>query len=164
MIEGGHKLIDHITNVLFVNEYRRLHKTTDALIDQNQEVHRVHLDGFTHAGEGFNREGLCGALQRQTLHISLWGKMDAFLADRAKVEKDKKDIQQLLFKLLEHAFQPQHLRDAIPDCIVDCLPDSIRQLQRCGNPESGLNHPRDFRQFAKTMPKIELYSAARLIY
>ena len=164
MMTNGHTFIDHICKVLFTAETKRLAKTISDLIDKNQALYFVYLHGFTHAGEGFNREGLTGALQRKTLHIKLWDEMNLFLADRKHIENDKKDIQQLLFKLLDPCFSSQDIRDSIPDCVLDTLPSYIRDLQRARNPTFFLNHERDFRQYNKTLPKLEFYSAARLLY
>ena len=159
----AHSIISNIIQVLFSAEERRFQKEIDRLHDQNLEVSRANLDGFMFQGRFYRHSNsAAGTGHRRTLHLDLWPNMQAHLRDREKVELDKQQIKQVLFRLIDPCSCLQHIRDAIPDCIADTLPESIRSLDRMGNPD--FKTLRDLRQYNQTLPKIEFYSAARLLY
>jgi hypothetical protein len=159
------KYIDAIKNALFVAEDRRYEKQITDLHRSNQECMGQSLDGFMYEGTFYKpATSPFGKGIRRTLHLSLWDNMMAVLKDRKIVETDKQLIGQMLFKLLDPCFSHQDIRDAIPECIIDVCGQEITSLSRCRNPGFFLNHPRDFRQYDEILPKIEFYSAARLIY
>lgn len=164
MLQNTHALIDHICRTLLAAETRRLRKVIDKLIDENQQAYDSKLDGFSYAGEWYNREGLRGMLIRKPLHISLWPKIDKYTADRGVIQDDEREIRQIFAKLYDPCFNYQDLRCATPNCIADTLPENIKSLERYRDPTFFLNHERDFKQYEKALLKIELYSAARLLY
>lgn len=162
-MQNSHQWITAILDTLFGAEARRLQKSVDALHDQNQEACRESLDGFMFQGKFYRHSAsAAGGGKRKTLHLSLWPAMQAHLADEAQVELDKQKIRQVLFRLIEPCHCLQHVRDAIPDCIADTLPPEISSLDRMGGPN--FQTLRDLRQYNAVLPRIEFYSAARLLY
>lgn len=166
---NSNSYIKTITDALFAPELRRFAKAEDALSDANQEVTGLALDGFTYQGV-FYRHSRSSTTSgtavhaRRALHLSLWPRMDAHLADKKSVEEDRAAIRQMLFRLLEPCFCDADIRDAVPECVVDALPDHITSLQRARSVDFFLRHPRDYRQYERVLPILQLYSAARLIY
>jgi hypothetical protein len=157
------KLIQHILDQLFAAEQRRLQRKIDELHKSNQELHREKLDGFLYMGVPyFPADALAGSRAKKTLHLRLWPDMDEHLADKQKVELDRNLIHQVLFRAIEPCHCIEHVRDAIPDCIADTLPEPLASMERRGGPNWYTE--RDLKQWNKAMPLVELYSATRLIY
>lgn len=126
-------------------------------------------DGFIYMGEGYVPKGTPnGKRTLLPLHLDLWDEASSHIQDRKVIENDGAQIQMLLFKLLEPCGYTGHLaqdvRDAIPECIIDVMHPDIRALRRTREPVSLLNHPRDWEFFNEVHPRIEFYSAARLLY
>lgn len=164
-MHNSHKYITYILSELFKAETRRLEKSTDRILESHQEITHQRLDGFMYQGKFYRHSNAAvGGGKRVSLHLDLWSKMEQHLADEKQVSLDHASIHQILFKLIEPCFCLQDIRDAIPDCIIDILPQEIRSLERRRNPEFFLNHERDFKHYAKVLPRIEFYSAARLLY
>lgn len=159
-----HVIIDRIIDVLFVAEHRRLAKFITAMVDMNQEAHGRLLDGFHYEGIHYRREGLKGALTKAVLHPSLEPQMDAHLLDRATVKNDEQQIRQTLFKLLDPCRSEQDIRDTLPNCLTDTLGDTARLARRNEPAFTIRDDARALRQYHKVLPRIELYSAARLLY
>lgn len=165
-----HSYIKAAMDNLFKAEYRRLDKSITKIHEANQERKRLRLDGFMYMGVFYKPEATpLGPGQRLTLHLDLWPQMDEHLADVKTVEYDRKCIHQLLFKVLEpcgyiggNVFQ--NMRDVIPDCILDTFAEEIRSLHRIGSPTATIHHVRDLRQLSALIPKMEFYSASRMLY
>lgn len=162
-MQNSHQWITIILDTLFTAEGRRLQKNIDQLHESNQELSKKHAEGFIFQGT-FYRHSLsaAGAGTYSTLHLKLWPDMQVHLRDQEQVELDKQKIRQVLFRLIEPCHCLQHVRDAIPDCIVDTLPAEVSALDRMGGPN--FQTLRDLRQYNLVLPKIEFYSAARLLY
>lgn len=162
---NSHQLIKPMMATLFKAEERRLQLVIDGLHKQNLEASGIQADGFMYEGRFYMPTGAKhGSGLRPTLHLSLWPSMMEHMRDTVNVLADKQLIQQTLFKLYDHCINNQDIRCATPDSIVDTLPADIQTLDRCRQPSFFLNHPRDFRQLEKALPKIDFYSACRLVY
>lgn len=159
-----HKVIDHIINVLFAAERRRLTRAIDDLCKSNQEAYGEKLDGFHYQGRFYRPEGLMGQLKRKVLHLSLFDRMDLHLADEAAVKADEQFIRQTLFQLLDPCKTPQDMRDALPNCLADALGEHSRLPRMNEEAFTIRDNPRAMKQYNKIRPKLDLYSAARLLY
>lgn len=165
MIDQGHKLIDWIIHILFSAEERRLSKIIEETVRMNQEAYGKSYDSFHYQGEFFRPENLRGQLTRTVLHPSLNARMDSYFVDRGTVQTDKQQLRQVFFKLLDPCKTGQDIRDVFPDCLTDTLPDWAKNLPRFNEPAFTINgDARAQRQYQKALPKIEFYSAARLLY
>jgi len=83
----------------------------------------------------------------------------------AKVDLEKQLIKQSLSHLLIPCRSEQDIRDALPDCLSALMPRSIQALPRTNEEAWTIrNDERALRQYRKALPRIEFYSAARLIY
>lgn len=161
---SAHKIIDHIVDVLFTAEHRRLTAFIDDLCRENQEAHGESLDGFHYLGRFYRRQGLNGQLKRKVLHFSLFPKMDAHLEDEAAIKSDELLIRQTLFQLLDPCRSEQEIRDALPNCLTDTLGESARLPRMSEAAFTIRDNPRAVKQYERVLPKLELYSAARLLY
>lgn len=164
-MRNQHVLIDHIISCLFSSEKRRLENFIATMIDTNQEASGTRLDGFHYQGTFYRREGLRGQLVRKVLHLSLHRQMDDHLADAAKITSDEQEIRQTLFKLMNPCVTINEIRDTLPNCLTNTLPDWASRLDRVQEEAWSIqSDARAVRQYNKVLPKIELYSAARLLY
>jgi hypothetical protein len=160
-----HKVIDHIISVLFAAEERRLTKAVNELCNANREAYNgEQLHGFHYQGRWYRYEDVSGALNRKVLHLSLFSRMDRHLADEAAVNMDKQMIRQTLFQLLDPCTSEQDMRDALPNCLSDTLGEIGRLPRKNEEAFTIRNNPRAVKQYEKIKPKLELYSAARLLY
>lgn len=166
MSNPSHEIIKRIMSNLFSAEERRLKEVLNGLVELNKSRYpdRPH-DGFTFQGKPYDPSNLiAGRRVRVPLHVSLAPRMEQFLADHEQVWSDRHYISQLLFILLVPCTNLQDIRDALPNCISDTLPE-LKTYQR-SRPEAYTirDNIRSFRQYTKVVPRIEFYSTARLMY
>lgn len=160
-----HKVIDHIIQLLFAAEDRRLTAAIDQMCRDNNEAYAPErFDGFHYQGRFYRPDGLRGNLKRKVLHLSLHPKMDLHLKDEAAVRLDEQMIRQTLFQLLDPCRSEQDMRDALPNCLSDTLGEIGRLPRQSAEAFTILDNPRAMKQYNKVRPKLELYSAARLLY
>ena len=88
-----------------------------------------------------------------------------FLSDVKKVELDKEQIKQVLFKLLYQANTLQEIRDSLPECLVPLVPEIAKLSRQTDDPTWFIrNDERALKQYKKMLPKIEMYAVSRMIY
>lgn len=163
--------IHTILQSLFSAEERRLKNFIFKMNERNNEALGQNFDAFAYQGKVYRCTTLLGRVRSPTLHHSLQSDMDVYLIDAKAIEDDKEAIKQLLFRLLEPSGFTGHfdqdIRDAIPECVIDTINShfpEIACLPRMRQPAFNLNHERDFKLYEKVLPKLEFYSAARLLY
>lgn len=163
--------IHTILQSLFSAEERRLKNFIFKMNERNSEALGENFDAFAYQGKVYRCTTLLGRIRSPTLHESLQSDMDKYLVDAETIGNDKDAIKQLLFRLLEPSGFTGHfdqdVRDAIPECIIDTINShfpEIASLPRMRPPAFNLKHPRDFHLYEKVLPKLEFYSAARLLY
>lgn len=163
---NSHEYIRHIDSLLFTAEARRLEAAMVALHERNQTMRAQRADGFIYQGEFYVPQGTPnGNRTIIQLHPALMDEMDYHLSDRKTVETDQKKIGQVLFKLLHPCQTLQHIRDALPECLTDTLPHGMAQLERFDQPAwTIVGDARSERQYLDMEPRIQFYSAARLLY
>ena len=159
-------LIKHLLSELFVAEKRRLDKTVADLIRQNNEVLGVQAAGFLYYGEYYTAQGFqtTQAANKVILDESLTEKIEWHIKDAKTVADDERLIGQIIFKLADPCETLQDMRDSLPDCLATMIP-ALANLPR--HNEQGWSLRQDIRasrQFENILPKIEMYSAARLLY
>lgn len=168
-MQDSFKLITRILETLFKHEHARLERTVSHLHISNTQRWGKLGDGYSYQGIFFIPKGTPnGKRNILPLHIDLEPEAADHILDRQTIERDSSRIAQLLFKLYEPCGYTGHLeqdvRDATPDCILDVMSEDIRALKRMREPQSLLKHPRDWNLYNETLPRIEFYSAARLLY
>ena len=159
-----HIVIDHIIETLFAAERRRLTGAVNDLCTANREAYGEPLEGFHYQGQWYRYDGVTGKLRRKVLHFTLFDRMDAFLKDKAAIDLDEQMIRQTLFQLLDPCQSEQDMRDALPNCLTDTLGDAARLPRQSAEAFTILDNPRAMKQYKRILPKLEIYSAARLLY
>jgi hypothetical protein len=159
-------LIQHLLTELFIAEKRRLDKSVAALIRQNNELSGVQAAGFLYYGEYYTAEGFrtFSAGNKITLHDSLTDKIKWHLKDAKTVADDERLIGQVIFRLIGPCETLQDMRDSLPDCLAAMIPELAKRPRHNQQGWSLRQDTRGSRQFEKILPKIEMYSAARLLY
>lgn len=171
MIEERHlrELIDALVKKLFEAERRRLASIITALNSRNKTLKGMTTDGFLFGGTYFLPSNVSkvvvGAGQaKPSLHFSLVPEMNAWVHDAKFVNDDQDLIRQMLFRLLKSCRNLGEVRNALPECLVG-LSDVLKQYPRADEEGFTLRgDERAERQFKKLLPKMEIYSAARLMY
>lgn len=163
------RVLNALMAKMFEPEERRLQTALDRIAEQNQEAQAGVIAaafGFTFNGERYlhSRHSSYPALLA-TLDFSLNDPMDKWLKDKAATKQDQELIQQTLFKCVFNWRDGQDFRNRMPDSVVPLLGDGLQQLPRTVPfEEATCLKDRDRRQFEKILPKIELYTAVRMIY
>lgn len=163
---SSYKIIKYLLDKLFVAEKRRLDKQIASLIHRNNEVCNVQAAGFLYQGEYYTADGFTqvGNAKKQTLNISLQEDMDWHLKDAGTVAEDEQLIGQIIYRLIDPCESLQEIRDSLPDCLAAMIPD-VANLERHNEQGWSLRQDtRGERQFKQLLPKIEMYSAGRLMY
>lgn len=168
---NSYEWIEAISKQLFAAENRRIDRMIEDLNRKNSEIKKKTFFGFMHMGARYIPESCkaqAAALRRQpmpTLAFELLAEANEFLNDVKKVELDKEQIKQVLFKLLYPTTTLQEIRDALPDCLVPIAPEISKLSRQTDDPTWFIrNDERALKQYRKILPKIEMYAMSRLIY
>ena len=162
----SHEFIKRIAAALFNSEERRLEKVREQLIRSNKELYptKPH-DGFTFGGKVYDPSNLVGGRRtRVSLHPRLHDDMNDYLKDYEQIWTDRHLISQILHVILKPCETVQDIRDALPNCLVDTLPE-LKHLHRTREEAFTVQHDaRALRQFQRTLKRMEFYATARLMY
>lgn len=167
-IANTKQLIDFISGELFKAEDRRLAGVVNDLSRSNRETLGTHCFNFMYGGKVYMPTNAptisTGPGSSVGLAFSLTNQMEAFLKDKANIDRDRKLIEQMIFKLIYQCCNEQEVRDALPDCLVSVVP-SLSKLPRKLDQKFIIRHDeRTLRQFEAILPKMEFYSVMRLMY
>lgn len=165
----GYNVAKDIAIALLSPEFRRLDSEIEKLNAANKEVKRLAVDGFIYGGLYFlpktGTRIVAGAGRaKPTLHFSLVDRMETWLKDNKAIIDDSSLIRQMLFRLLSSCRNETEVRNALPECLVS-LVQGLSSLHRSDEVAYTLaGDERAKRQFEKILPRMEFYSATRLIY
>ena len=82
----------------------------------------------------------------------------------SNLERDEKEIRQILFKLLDHCISKQNIRDSLPEPVVQLFPD-IACMPRIVPVAHYMDKDKLTRnEFDRLLPKIEAYAISKLFY
>jgi hypothetical protein len=163
------KLIDGLVEKLFEAERRRLAGEINELNSRNKKLKNSTIDGFMYGGDFYAPFGVAMTVvgkgqAKQTLHFQLNNEMDAWVREQKSINDDQTLIKQMLFCLLKPCQSERDIRNALPECLVS-LVQGLNQHPRADEAGYTLRgDERGLRQFNKLLPKMELYSATRLLY
>ncbi len=161
-----YKVIQELLSRLFEAEKRRLDKSVADLIRKNNELTGVQAAGFLYYGEYYTAQGFqtSGPGGKVTIHDSLVNEIEWHIKDAKQIADDERLIGQIIFKLVDPCDTLQDIRDSLPECIASMIP-ALAKLPRYNDAGWSLRQDtRSTKQFEKMLPKIEKYSAARLLY
>lgn len=162
------KVLHGLMDQLFEPEKRRLQACLDRIIDQHEESQSAKgFLSFMYGGKTY-QHSRCGAAFKNlpSLAWNLNDQMDAYLKDGRNTTQDRDLIHQAIFKCVYGWNDVQDFRNRLPEVIVPVYWLNKAAPARTVPFEEATCHlnERDKRQFSKILPKIELYSMARLIY
>lgn len=161
-----YQVVNAITACLFQAEDRRLQKWLNEIVTANYRENRLSQPvGFIYGGAYYRPDWQgAGKFQKRALHSSLWDQMDAWIKDKTVITDDRQMISQSLFSLIETCDTDQGIRDALPECLVSCI-EPYRTMKRDQEEAWTLKRSeRQYRQYQKLLPKIEMYAVSMLIY
>lgn len=161
-----HEIIDDIVKVLFEPDARRIAAWIDRIIKKNEEcLGKDNVHCFLYNGDFYRQSNVRGHIQyRPALDYSLWDEMDRLLKDQKQIDLDRSFCKQALVMLLERCMTIQEVRDALPDCVAETMPQ-LQGIERRFEPLWSIKtNPRAMRQVEKIMPKLEMYSVARMLF
>lgn len=160
------EIIENIMAYLSAPELKRIQTMTDRLVELNQKtsgnpsmcvMHRGNLLRHTKAPKGRHIW--------PALDMMLYGEAEGFMAHVRSVEHELQIIKQCLVSLVRDLHTAQDIRDALPECLVHILEGHIKTFPRtreaAWNLEPGT---RIHRLYEKILPKLEYYTAARIVY
>lgn len=159
-------IIDVLVALLKVPETRRLEKYIDRIVKLNQEADQTTNQGFLYRGLRYWHSSVPnGNIPMKALHDSLCHEIEDYLASELAVKNELQLVGQSLRALLQKCQSTQDVRDALPECLVQILDRKISSLPR-ERPEAWTLEPgsRAERQYRKILPRIEFFTAARLLY
>lgn len=158
-------LINQIIDRLFTPEQRRIDQEIEALCKSQREITGDSIDGFLLDGEAFRwKTAPTVGTRKSGLHPDLNGLAREFLSTYKEVEKEKEQIRQGLILLVRPCNDLQDLRDALPNCITDTVPE-LAGLERTREPAWTIQgNRRHMRAYEHILPKLEFYSVSRLLY
>ena len=169
MIDEAKTVLAKIDETLFVAEERRLKAAIDALVVANNEVQGQALMGFFYNGDYYIHSKALHTIKlhgvvKPTLHMSLNNQMQTHLKDRVAVKLDRDQIRQILHKLLDVCLHMEHVRDALPECLVSLVPDLAKMPRKLPQERFLQVDARLKRQFLMLLPKMEMYAVSRFLY
>lgn len=160
-----YSFIEHIIIVLLKKDHDRLDHILKGFIEENYS-----LGGIK---EGFLLEGKFHtllppkqqfAVEKRMLHPRLHAEVREYLAECRLILTEAKTIQQGLSLLVKPCKSPQDLRDALPEDIVDLIPD-LRRLTR-QRPEAWCLEGSEFQkhQYSAVKDKLMFYITNQMLY
>jgi hypothetical protein len=167
-------IIGVMTDELFLAEKRRLNGVIFRLNKANKLLQKAQVDGFVYDGDYYlpktgTRTVSGGHAAKIQLHADLHEEIEGYIRDNRQVALDQVLIRQTFFQLINPCHTLQDVRDALPECVVDCTPagacEPLTGMSRLREAAWTIkDNPRAMRQYEKILPRMEVYSAARLIY
>lgn len=162
-----------LTN-LFDPEEQRMREGFDIIIEENRQLKRepdavgvMFASGF-HDFSWFvapkvNPYVKTAPPKRITLDHDFHERMQALVDEKLRIEHDKKHISQMLVQLLEPARSLQEVRDTLPECVVEILPQ-LKSFARLREAGFTLKHPRNKEQLPRIVDRIGFYLGLKFMY
>lgn len=156
--------INRLVNYIFETDENHILDWVKKMVKQNQQEWGSRDNCFLYQGTVFSVPSL-GERPKQVrpLHAALTTQMDALAKAKKVVTDDKIFIRQMIFTLVDDCITPQDVRDNLPDCLVNYVPE-LKALPRDRPPAFLLaDRPAIHRQYQRIYPTIQAYCATRLI-
>lgn len=158
-------LLDAMLEFISRGEARRIQAAIDRLVILNQKTANNTALGVLHRGYLLKHSQAPKGNLWHALDPSLEEEGEALRLSHKQVSDDIQLIKQGLLPLVQNSQTTQDLRDALPECLIQCADYDWIKLPRT-RPEAWNIEPgsRAYRQYLKIIPKLEFFTAARLIY
>ena len=157
--------VDALLKALSDREVASFEKRKRAFVNRNMALGGS-SDGFRYMGLVYTdlepQMRKMGKYDR--LHPSLAPELEAILAEEKTFKFDMERIKQAFALVLRDCRSFQDMRDALPNCMKDLIPE-IARLERT-RPEAFTlaENERSYKQYMKLREKIEFYVASRLLF
>lgn len=163
--ESSHKIISSIIRNLFTPEANRLDKELKDIVRMNCLRLRTEDEGIIYKGTPYlpNDVPRRGA-KKAELDPAYYDRMDVYLKDQTIIAEDLGLCKQVLFKLLDPCESFQDMRDALPNCLSETLPETSRLDRTREEAWTIKDDARDMRLYDRLLPKLELYSVSKLFF
>lgn len=163
-------LIDSIISKLFENDKEVLDNQIAELTQNNNNKKNSTYIGFRHMGKTFISIGHAPFKNKgkQSILPSLAFELAAsgtkIVQQANNLERDEKEIRQILFKLLDHCICKQNIRDSLPEPVVQLFP-SLSKMPRIVPVAHYMDKDKlTVNEFNRLLPKIEAYAISKLFY
>ncbi len=159
-------VIKRLKHELFSSEQKRIQDWIDKLSRKNQEAWNLPEGlGFLHNGAYYKPSWLGrGNWPKKALHSSLHDEMDAFIVDLGTLNNDSDFIGQAIFGLISNCNSMQDVRDALPECLVQLIPEWKNFSRTRDEAYTIVMNRRAYRDYQKVLPRMHVYAVAKLIY
>jgi len=167
MLDQGVTIIDQIIDRLFGKYDTEFQKNITSLCDRmGRDEHGTESLGFIYNGKWYVRRNSPNAhrrhSQRKALPLHLVPEMDKIHREYEIVQTDRRQINQLLVKLLYQCNDLEEIRDALPNSLWVYAGFSGHQRQ-FNQEVYFFKDERLQRDYERLLPKIELYLGMSLI-
>ncbi len=163
-------LLSQIEFFLTGHEERFFMEQTQRLAKENNKVRiQKNLPPTT----GFIFDGIAYVLPEHNhsapglhgLEVDLEYEMEALLNERKARNQEVRQISQVLFLICkDHTETLQDLRDLLPECVVPAFPE-LADLERTRPAAFSIqDNPLMLSRWEKALPRIEYYTATRILY
>lgn len=162
------KLSQRILKCLFEPERRRMDGIVQKLTDANSRHYGRETFGFMFDGNFYVPKGNGTAATADKVKLSLATHLIPeaiqFRNEQKALDLDEHRIGQMLFKLTQPCTTMQELRDALPECLLQFIPELKPYERRFNEQWSIMTDARAMEQYRKILPTIEAYTVSHLLY
>lgn len=164
-----HKWIDYIIEKLFENDKKVLSAQVVELTQNNNAKKSKDHIGFRHMGKTFLSEGHTARVRgKQSIIPSLAFELapigNKIVQQTNNLERDQKEISQILFKILCNCTNRQEIRDSLPEPVVQLLPELNGITRQAAVADYMAKDKLTLTEFNRLLPKIEAYAISKLFY
>lgn len=162
--------IDHIIEVLFAADMRRIDKMISDLVEKNNSIRNENCFGFMHHGKKYinpkyiSQKQVLANYPCPTLSLQLYEEARAFDREVKRLVNDEGKIRQALVPLIINCVSLQEVRDCLPDCVVAMMPQLAAIPRHLQDSVAHIRSDRyAMKAYEKALPLMESYSVAALI-
>lgn len=161
--------IQAIVKRLMEADLKELDRQISVINGKNKNLSERKIDGFLYAGRYFQPTTgnlmIAGPKEaKSALHARLHQEMEDWLQQEQEVLANQRMISQTISVLLNPCKTLQDMRDALPECVVNGVPELAKLSRQNDAAYTIQNNPRALRQYEKILPQIEIYSVSKLLY
>ena len=168
-MKDAHRWIDLIIEKLFENDRSKIIDQVIELTQNNNIKKSCSYIGFRHMGNTFLSKGHNHKVKgKQAIIPSLAFELvpvgNKIVQQTNNLDRDEKEIRQILFKLLDHCITVQDIRDSLPEPVVQLFPQLTAMTRRATVAYWMDKDKLTVNEFNRLLPKIEAYAISKLFY
>lgn len=168
-MKDAHRWIDIIIQKLFENDRSKIIDQVIELTQSNNVKKSCNYIGFRHMGKTFLSQGHNHRVKgKQAIIPSLAFELapigNKIVQQTNNLDRDEKEIRQILFKVLDHCISVQDIRDSLPEPVVQLFPQ-LSAMTRQATVAYWMDKDKlTVNEFNRLLPKIEAYAVSKLFY